>query len=74
MLSYKIRDDFIKLGQLLKACDLVGSGAEAKEEILSGNVKVNGEVCTMRGKKCIPGDVISFHGEEVTVEGERNSL
>ena len=72
MLSFTIRDDFIKLGQLLKACDLVASGAEAKEEILSGNVTVNGEVCTMRGKKCIPGDIISFHGEEVTVEGERN--
>ena len=72
MTTFTIRDDFIKLGQLLKACDLVGSGAEAKEEILSGNVTVNGEVCTMRGKKCIPGDVIAFHGEFVSVAGERD--
>ena len=72
MNTFTIRDEYIKLGQLLKACGFVYSGSEAKEEIIAGNVTVNGEVCTMRGKKCIPGDVISFHGEEVTVDGERN--
>ena len=71
MTTFTIRDDFIKLGQLMKACGFSYSGSEAKEEILAGNVKVNGEVCLMRGKKCIPGDIISFHGEEVRIEGKR---
>lgn len=67
--EFKLRpdDEFIKLGQLLKAVDLVSSGVEAKIEILNGNVSVNGEVCLMRGKKIHNGDIISFNGNEVKV-------
>ena len=49
MQTYRIRDEFIKLGQALKAAGLVGSGVEAKEVITEGLVKVNGEVDTRRG-------------------------
>ena len=51
METIKLRDEFIKLGQALKARGLVGSGVEAKEVITEGLVKVNGEVDTRRGKK-----------------------
>ena len=51
METIKLRDEFIKLGQALKAAGLVGSGVEAKEVITEGLVKVNGEVDTRRGKK-----------------------
>ncbi len=69
MKEFKLRpeDEFIKLGQLLKAVDLVSSGVEAKIEILNGNVSVNGKVCQMRGKKIHSGDVISFNGADVKV-------
>jgi ribosome-associated protein len=67
MIEYKIKDEFIKLGQLLKAAGLVESGVDAKIEITEGNVKVNGEVCTMRGKKMYPGDIAEFSGNEVKV-------
>lgn len=63
-----IRDDHIKLGQALKAVGLVENGGEAKEVIQSGQVAVNGEVETRRGRKCVPGDVIVFRGETVTVK------
>lgn len=53
MKAIEIRDDFIKLGQLLKLADLVSSGVEAKIVIQNGEVKVNGEVDTRRGKKFI---------------------
>lgn len=67
--EFKLRpdDEFIKLGQLLKAVDLVSSGVEAKIEILNGNVSVNGEICQMRGKKIHSGDIVSFNGNEVKV-------
>ncbi len=70
MKSFRLRenDEFIKLGQLLKAADLAYSGAEAKEVILEGDVFVNGEVCLMRGKKLVKGDKVSFRGEEVVIE------
>ena len=67
MIEYKIKDEFIKLGQLLKAAGLVESGVDAKIEITEVNVKVNGEVCTMRGKKMYPGDIAEFSGNEVKV-------
>lgn len=51
-----IRDEFIKLDSFLKFAGAVLSGGEAKELIQSGKVLVNGEVCTMRGKKMRPGD------------------
>ena len=67
MKAVEIRDDFIKLGQLLKLADLVSSGVEAKIVIGNGEVKVNGEEETRRGKKIYPQDVVEFHGEEITV-------
>lgn len=68
MKSIKIRDEFIKLGQALKAAGLVESGVEAKEVIQDGQVKVNGNVETQRGKKLIGGELVSFNGEEVKIE------
>lgn len=64
----KITTEFIKLDALLKFASLVGSGGEAKNLIQDGQVLVNGEVCTMRGKKIRPGDTVSLDGDEVTVE------
>lgn len=64
----KITTEFIKLDALMKFASMTGSGGEAKAVINEGLVLVNGEVCTMRGKKIRPGDVVSFNGTEVTVE------
>lgn len=66
--TIKITTEFIKLDALLKFASMVGSGGEAKALIQDGQVLVNGEVCTMRGKKIRPGDIVSFGDEEVTVE------
>ena len=55
-----INTEFIKLDSLLKFAALVGTGGEAKYVISEGMVKVNGEVCTMRGKKIYPGDRVDF--------------
>ncbi len=60
METLEIKGDFIKLDALMKFASLVGSGGEAKIAITDGLVAVNGEVCTMRGKKIRPGDVVSF--------------
>lgn len=62
-----INDDFIKLGQALKLAGLVDSGVEAKFVIQDGNVLVNGEVETRRGKKIYANDTISYNGEEVVI-------
>lgn len=58
----KISTEFIKLDALLKFASLVGSGGEAKMLIQDGHVLVNGEVCTMRGKKIRSGDVVKLEG------------
>ena len=63
-----IRGDFIKLDALMKFASLVASGGEAKMAIADGLVSVNGEVCTMRGKKIHPGDTVSFCGQDLTVQ------
>ena len=60
-------DEFIKLGQLLKKAAMVSSGVEAKIVIQDGEVTVNGEVDTRRGRKLYDGDVVSFKGETVRV-------
>ena len=60
-------EDFIKLGQLIKACGFVSYGVEAKIVINDGSVTVNGEVCTMRGKKIHRGDKVRFNDNEVRV-------
>ena len=62
-----IRDEFIKLGQVLKLAGLVGSGVDAKYIIQDGLVKVNGEIETRRGKKIVPGDTIEYAGKSVEV-------
>ncbi len=68
-MEFKIREneDYIKLGQLLKATDAVDSGTEAKIVIQNGEVSVNGEVCLMRGKKIKRGDRVSYNGKNVEV-------
>ncbi len=68
MTEIKINTEFIKLDALLKFASLVNSGGQAKIIIQNGNVLVNGSVCTMRGKKIRPGDVVSVvGGNEVKV-------
>ena len=67
----KLRDEFIKLGQALKAANLVEDGVEAKYVIQDGEVLVNGEPDTRRGRKLYDGDVISYHGEEVRIDKSR---
>lgn len=64
----KLRDEYIKLGQALKAANLVSSGVEAKEVIQDGMVKVNGETDTRRGRKLYDGDVVEFEGEKITIQ------
>ena len=64
----KLRDDFIKLGQALKAAGLVESGVKAKEVIQEGLVTVNGETDTRRGRKLYDGDIVVFDGEEIKIE------
>lgn len=61
-----IETEYIKLDSLLKFAAVVGTGGEAKYVISEGMVTVNGEVCTMRGKKIRPGDVVVFDGQELT--------
>ena len=68
MMVIKLRDEFIKLGQALKAAGLVESGVEAKDVIVDGLVTVNGEVDTRRGRKLYDGDIVVFDGEEIKVE------
>jgi ribosome-associated protein len=62
-----IHTDFIKLDALLKYAGLCETGGEAKELVQGGQVKLNGEICTMRGKKCVAGDVVELDGQTVTV-------
>ena len=67
MKTITITTEFIKLQDLRKLAGAVETGGEAKERVQGGEVRVNGEVCTMRGKKIRPGDVVSFAGQELTV-------
>ena len=62
-----IETEYIKLQDLLKFAAVVGTGGEAKYVISEGMVSVNGEVCTMRGKKLRPGDKVSFQGLDFEV-------
>ena len=63
----EITTEFIKLQDAMKYANLVYSGGEAKVLIQEGQVEVNGEVCTMRGRKLRPGDSFSFNGVLYTV-------
>ena len=62
-----LREDYIKLGQALKAAHLADSGVDAKNFILDGKVTVNGEVELQRGKKLYDGDIVSFNGETIVI-------
>lgn len=64
----KLREDFIKLGQALKAAGLVESGVDAKLVIQDGLVRVNGQIETQRGKKLIAGDMIEYNGNTIKIE------
>ena len=72
MEKIKLRDEYIKLGQALKAAGLVESGVDAKFVIQDGLVKVNGKVETQRGKKLIAGDMVEYDGNTIKIEGIRN--
>lgn len=66
MKTVVIHTEYVKLQDILKLANLVSSGGEAKERIQNGDVEVNGEVCTMRGKKLRPGDVAKLDEQECT--------
>ena len=67
MENIKLRDDYIKLGQALKAAGLVKSGVDAKFVIQDGLVKVNGHVETQRGKKLVAGDIVEYDGNTIKI-------
>ncbi|MBP9996934.1 MAG: RNA-binding S4 domain-containing protein [Lachnospiraceae bacterium] len=66
--SIKLRDEYIKLGQALKAAGVVSTGVDAKFVIQDGLVKVNGNIETQRGKKLIANDVVEFDGNVIKIE------
>ena len=68
METIHLREDFIKLGQALKAVGLAESGVDAKFAVQDGLVKVNGQVETRRGRKLIAGDIVEFSGNIVKIE------
>ena len=65
----KLRDDYIKLGQALKAAGFVDSGVEAKFVIQDGLVKVNGNTELQRGKKLTDGDIVEYDGKSIRITG-----
>jgi ribosome-associated protein len=65
--DFAIRDDMIRLGQLLKASGLAGSGADAKALLTEGAVSVNGELEARRGRQLHRGDVVAVAGRELRV-------
>ncbi len=67
MLTIRLKEDYIKLGQALKASGLVGSGVEAKIVIQDGLVKVNEETEYQRGKKLYDKDIVTYNGETVKI-------
>ena len=67
-MDFYLKDDFIKLGQLLKAANLVENGADAKFEIQDGKVFVHGEVEYQRGKKIYKDDIVKYNGKEIVVK------
>ncbi len=68
METIKLREEYIKLGQALKASGLAESGVDAKHAIEEGLVKVNGQTEYQRGKKLRGGDVVEYNGETVRIE------
>ncbi len=70
--SVVISTEFIKLQDAMKFANIVYSGGEAKALILEEQVKVNGEVCTMRGKKLYPGDRFRFAGVDYLISAHES--
>ena len=70
METINLREEFIKLGQALKAAGFVESGVEAKEVIQEGLVLVNGEIDTRRGRKLYKGDIVSFENQTIKIDGD----
>ena len=68
MTTIEITTEFIKLQDLLKLAGAVYTGGEAKAMVQDGFVSVNGEVCTMRGKKIRPGDTVTYEGKDYQVK------
>ena len=67
METIKLRDEFIKLGQVLKAAGWVEDGVEGKSGVQDGKVCVNGEADTRRGRKLYDGDIVRYDGHEIKV-------
>lgn len=67
MITLKLREEYIKLGQALKAAGLVSSGLDSKIVIQDGQVKVNGEIEVQRGKKLYDGAIVEFDGEQIKI-------
>ena len=65
----KLKEEYIKLGQALKAAGLVESGVDAKFAVQDGLVKVNGQVETQRGKKLVEGDIAEYDGNSIKITG-----
>ena len=65
-----ISTEYIKLESAMKLANIVPTGGSAKAEIQEGYVSVNGETCTMRGKKLYPGDKFAFEGETFVITNE----
>ena len=63
----KLREDYIKLGQALKAAGLAESGVDAKLAVQDGLVKVNGQVETQRGKKLVAGDLVEYDCQQIKI-------
>lgn len=72
MENIRIHTDYIKLDDLLKFAGILGSGGQAKAVIKDGLVKVNGEVCLMRGKKLHSGEIVEFDGKKIKVINNDN--
>ena len=70
MFKLTLREDYIKLGQALKAAGLVESGVDAKFVIQDGLVLVNGQIETQRGKKLVAGDKVEFDGDTIVIEAK----
>ncbi len=68
MRKVRLKDDYIKLGQALKAAGLAESGVDAKYAVQGGEVKVNGQTETQRGKKLVAGDVVEYKGDTIRIE------
>ena len=65
----KLKEEYIKLGQALKAAGLLESGVDAKFAVQDGLVKVNGQVETQRGKKLVEGDIVEYDGNSIKITG-----